>query len=65
MQAVVSNGKYKGTYTGRVKVRRRGDFDLVTMAGKKISTTRKTTFKVLQRMDGYEYSFSEAIPLGS
>lgn len=45
VQAVVSNGKYKGTYTGRVKVRRRGDFDLVTMAGKRFPLQEKPPLK--------------------
>jgi hypothetical protein len=52
------SGKYKGSYTGKVAVRERGDFDITTwIAGekKKITSSFKN-FTLLQRDDGYAYA---------
>ena len=58
------NGKYAGEYTGRIMVRNSGAHDIRTLLGERITTTKKSIIKILQRMDGYNYSIKEAIPLG-
>lgn len=65
VRAVVPNGKYQGTYTGRIMVRSSGTHDIHPMNGKRFSMTKKTSLNVLQHLDGYQYSFERAIPLGN
>lgn len=65
VRAVVPNGKYQGTHTGRIMIRGRGDHDVRSMNSNRFSVTRKTTITVLQHIDGYQYSFEKAIPLGN
>lgn len=65
VRAVVPNGKYQGTYTGRVMIRSSGIHDIRPMNGKRFSLTKKTVLTVLQHLDGYQYTFDKAIPLGN
>lgn len=65
VQAVVPNGKYKGEYIGRLMVRQKGTHDIRTMDGKRFSLTKNATICVLQHVDGYQYAFEKAIPLGN
>jgi 5-methylcytosine-specific restriction endonuclease McrA len=50
-------GKYQGTYVGRVAVRERGDFDIMTTKnGKSVKiTSNYKNVTLLQRDDGYSY----------
>ena len=45
-------------------VRNSGAHDIRTLLGERITTTKKSIIKILQHMDGYNYSIKEAIPLG-
>lgn len=65
VKAVLPDGKYKGTHTGRIMIRSRGDHDIRTMDGQRFSMTKKASIHVLQHIDGYQYSFEGAIPLGN
>jgi 5-methylcytosine-specific restriction endonuclease McrA len=59
VRLVQPSGKYAGTYVGKVVVRARGDFDIITKERQKITATWKR-FTLLQRFDGYSYTFSPA-----
>ena len=48
----------------KIMVRNSGAHDIRTLLGERITTTKKSIIKILQRMDGYNYSIKEAIPLG-
>ncbi len=48
-------GKYKGVWEGKVSVRERGYFDILTSSGARITASWKN-FMLLQRFDGYAYS---------
>lgn len=61
--AVVPNGKYQGTHTGRIMIRSSGTHDIHPMNGKRFTMTKKTSLRVLQHLDGYQYSIERAIPL--
>ena len=63
--AVVPDGKYKGAYTGRIMIRSRGSHDIRSMNGTRFSMTKNAAIHVLQHIDGYQYSFEQAIPLGN
>ena len=60
IRAEVPNGKYKGQHTGRVMIRKSGAHDIRCLDGKLVTCTKKTKFKVLQRVDGYSYQYSKA-----
>jgi 5-methylcytosine-specific restriction endonuclease McrA len=67
VKAIVTKGKKVGTYIGRVVVRVTGSFDISTTA-RKVSGLSSKYFQLIQRSDGYEYSFpseSEIIQSGS
>ena len=55
----VPNGKYKGEYTGRVKIRRSSSHDVRCMDGKLVTPTKKSSFQVLQHIDGYSYAWKD------
>ena len=59
VKADTPNGKYKGTYTGRVMVRNSNCHNIRCFSGTKVVTTNKTSFTVIQRKDGYTYSFNK------
>ena len=65
VKATIPDGKYKGTHTGRIMIRSRGNHDIRTMGGQRFSMTKKASIQVLQHIDGYQYSFEGAIPLGN
>lgn len=52
--AIIPNGKYFGSYIGRVAVRTTGKFD-ITAGLRKIPTSYKNC-RLLQRSDGYSYT---------
>ena len=54
VKAVITKGKYIGTYIGKVVIRSNGRFDIETYKGK-IGANYKC-FKLLQKNDGYVYS---------
>jgi 5-methylcytosine-specific restriction endonuclease McrA len=54
VRAVVPTGKYAGSYTGRVAVRRSGSFD-VTTADEKVQGISYRFCSVLHCCDGYDY----------
>jgi 5-methylcytosine-specific restriction endonuclease McrA len=57
VKAVVPTGKKAGVYVGRVAVRTSGSFNITTEKG----TVQGISYKhcrLLQRMDGYQYSFT-------
>jgi len=56
VKAVVTKGKKVGTYIGRTLVRATGNFDISTQTGK-VSGLSSKYFQLIQRSDGYEYSF--------
>jgi 5-methylcytosine-specific restriction endonuclease McrA len=58
VRLVQDKGKYEGTHVGKVVVRTRGDFDIIAN-DKKITASWKK-FALLQRFDGYSYTFSPA-----
>ena len=53
-------GKYKGTYTGKVSVRKNKMFDIQTetATGKLSITAPANRFQLLQKADGYTYSLA-------
>lgn len=63
VKVTIPKGKYAGTYSGRAKIRRSGSHDIRCMDGSLVTATKKSTFKVLQRVDGYQYGFERVIPL--
>ena len=58
VKAIVPNGLKKGEYLGRVAVRSNGNFDI--KANKKtIQSIRHKYFHIIQKCDGYLYSYNE------
>lgn len=56
VRLVQPSGKYQGVYTGRLaSIRARGDHDLKTKEGKKI-TGKASNMTLIQRGDGYAYA---------
>lgn len=51
----IPNGKYAGTYTGRVMIRKSGSHDIRTLDGKLVTGTKSSVYRVLQNADGYSY----------
>jgi len=54
VKAVIPKGKYKGTWVGSVVCRKRGNFDIKVLSGKRQSVSYKYC-KIIQRFDGYKY----------
>lgn len=65
VKVTIPNGKCAGVYKGRVMVRRSGSHDVRCMDGRLVTATKKSEFKIMQRTNGYQYGFEEAIPLGN
>ena len=68
VKAMVPKGKYRGTWYGAVACRKNGYFDIKNKEGKRIAQGISHKYcKVLNRMDGYEYSMEclkvDGIPL--
>lgn len=61
VRAVVPKGKNKGTYLGRVAIRKRGSFNIQTSSGL-ISDVRWKYCRLLQRNDGYSYERRSGFP---
>jgi 5-methylcytosine-specific restriction endonuclease McrA len=64
VKAVVPTGKKAGVYVGRVAVRTSGNFNITTEKG----TVQGISYKycrLLQRMDGYQYSFTRRREVGA
>jgi hypothetical protein len=57
VKAVVPAGKKAGVYVGRVSVRTSGSFDITTENGK-VQGISYRHCRLLQHMDGYQYSFT-------
>ena len=60
VRVVIPNGKYVGTYTGRIMIRKSGTHDIRTLDGKLVTGTKKSVYKVLQYADGYNYKYEKA-----
>ncbi|MFI8232156.1 RNA-guided endonuclease IscB [Streptomyces sp. NPDC085900] len=61
VRAIVPTGKWKGTWSGRISVRARGQHSLATPGGR-INVCHRN-LQLLQRGDGYEYrTCPEAVP---
>jgi hypothetical protein len=58
VKAVVTEGKKRGTYTGRVAVRTSGFFNLTTSQGV-VQGISSRFCRLLHRSDGYEYSHEQ------
>ncbi|WDZ92014.1 RNA-guided endonuclease IscB [Nocardiopsis sp. HUAS JQ3] len=56
VHAVVPAGKRRGTHTGRVLVRAKGNFDIMTANGRQPGINHRYV-RLLQRADGYAYTF--------
>jgi len=54
VKAIVTKGKKVGTYIGRVLVRARGSFDIITQQGR-VQSIGYRTCTMLYRCDGYSY----------
>jgi|LFRM01.1.fsa_nt_gb hypothetical protein len=54
VRVVIEKGKYWGVHVGCAAVRERGDFDVATASGKRITTSWRR-FGLLQRFGGYAY----------
>ena len=52
-------GKYKGTYTGRLMIRKSGSHDIRALDGKLVTGTRQSIYKVRQHADGYSYKYKK------
>lgn len=65
VHVVTPNGKYKGSHSGRIKVRSSGSHDIRCMNGALIGITKQTKINILQAKDGYQYKWitQGAIPL--
>ncbi|MBN1562572.1 MAG: HNH endonuclease [Anaerolineae bacterium] len=60
VKAVVTSDKKAGTYVGRIAVRASGSFNITTTAGT-VQGIRYTYCTLIQRIDGYAYSFLSAV----
>ena len=61
VKAVIPEGKNKGTYFARVSTRKSGYFRLDCFDGIKVDGVNSKYLKLLQRGDGYSYSFSKVV----
>ena len=55
VKAVIANGKYAGTWSGRASVNTQGTVTITTNKGKAVTNYRNC--QIIQRNDGYGYSF--------
>lgn len=63
VKGVMTHGKNRGVHRGRVAVRAVGAMDLITTKGK-IIAVQPTNGRLIQRGDGYAYSFISALRKG-
>jgi 5-methylcytosine-specific restriction endonuclease McrA len=61
VKAVVPTGTKKGAYTGRMLVRARGSFDIVTKTGRVTDISYKYC-RLVQRTEGYRYALGTPMP---
>jgi hypothetical protein len=59
VRAVVPNGKRRGTHLGRVAVRARGSFNVLTKSGL-VPDISYRYCRILQQADGYSYQLGQA-----
>ncbi len=61
VRAIVSKGKYRGTWYGEVACRKTGYFDIKNKEGQRVvQGINYKYFKVVQKFDGYSYRKEEA-----
>ena len=60
VHATIPSGKYEGTYTGRLMIRKSGSHDIRTLDGKLVTGTKKSIYTVRQHADGYSYKYEKA-----
>ncbi len=58
VKACVPDGKYKGSWTGKIAVRAKGNFVLKTTGGRRIEVSYKHCKRV-RSADGYDYSLQK------
>ena len=58
VSANVPKGKFKGSYVGRITIRKTGTFALATSTGQKFDVNHKYC-KIVHRSDGYNYSYNK------
>jgi hypothetical protein len=63
VKAVVPTGTKKGAYTGRVLVRARGSFDIVTRDARRVTDISYKYCRLIQRTEGYRYALGTPMPL--
>jgi hypothetical protein len=64
VQAHVPTGARKGTYAGRVLVRAKGSFDIVTKTGRVTDISYKYC-RLVQKTEGYRYAYGTPMPLSN
>ena len=60
VHVTIPSGKYEGTYTGRLMIRKSGSHDIRTLDGKLVTGTKKSIYKIMQHADGYNYKYEKA-----
>ena len=60
IRADIPNGKYKGSYTGRIMIRKSGSHDIRVSKDVLVTGTRKSSYTIRQRTDGYAYRYGKA-----
>ena len=58
VHATIPNGKYAGSYTGRIMIRKSESHDIRCVDGGLVTGTKNTIYTVRQRSDGYTYSYA-------
>ncbi|GAB2491385.1 hypothetical protein HNR10_001441 [Nocardiopsis aegyptia] len=64
VRALVPVGKRKGSHSGRVLVRARGNFDITTAHGRQAGINHRYV-RLLQRVDGYAYTLRKEMGVSS
>lgn len=58
VRAEIPNGKYAGTHIGRIMIRASGSHDIRKADGTLVTGTKKSSYSILQHMDGYAYKYA-------
>ena len=64
VKAIVPKGKNKGTHIGRVMIRNRPDFAIMTKKGR-VDGINPKYIERIHRSDGYEYQIGEVVTFSS
>jgi len=55
VRAVTPSGKFAGIFMGRIRTRTSGFHDICCKDGSIVTTTKRSSIKILQPVDGYQY----------